>query len=248
MTAATAVGEPPPNPNTSALPSFTNDDDEGPFSPTICDFPFAFNIKNSRGTQNHVAKHVTKPHPQRSAAANHHDPRRSAPPPTTSHNSTNTPKTCAYDPYDHHASNRNKKQVAYDRHTTPTAHYTPLVHTAHSAAINNNSNTQLHSLSPPDPRINSLLALQCQIVQDLTTLMLPTDSNANNKPSSPTHMTMITMTMMRLHSQARMPPSTPPASLTPLDYLAYPLPTTDSPLSMATDPPNGAIMALQVLQ
>jgi len=251
MTAATAVGEPPTNPNTSALPSFTNDDDEGPFSPTICDSPFASINQNSRGTQHHVEKHVPKFHPRRSAARNHHDPRRSAPPPTTSHNSTNTPKTCAYDPYDHRASTRNKKQAAYDCHPTPAAHHTPLAHTAYLPATNHNSNTPLRSLPPPDPRIDSLLALQRQILQDLTTLMPTTDSNANNKPLPPMQTTMTTptpMTTMRPHSQVWMLPSTPPASPTPPDYLANPPPTAVSPLSTATDPPDGAIMALQALQ
>jgi len=189
MTAAMAIGEPPPNPNTSALPSFTNDDNEGPFSLIICNSPFTSINQNSRGTQHHVENHVPKFHPQRSAAKNHHDLCQSAQLPTTSHNSTNTLKTCAYDPYNHCASNRNKKQATYDCHSTPAAHCTPLAHTAYLLATNHNSNTPLHSLSPPNTWIDSLLALQCQILKDLTTLMPTTNSNTNNKPSLSMQMT-----------------------------------------------------------
>jgi len=155
MTAAPAVGKPPPNLTTSALPSFNNEDDEGPFSPIICDSPFAFTIKNSCGTQNSVGKHVTKSLPHRSAAAHHHDPRRSAPPPTTSPHTTNTPDTCVLDQYNHRAYDRNNKNTNYDRSDIFAAHSTPLVHTAASHTPNRSSYTQPHPVSLPTPRLTA---------------------------------------------------------------------------------------------
>jgi len=252
MTAAPAVGEPPPNLTTSALPSFTNDDDEGPFSPIIYDSPFAFIKHNSRGTQHHVEKHVTNFHTQRSAAAHHHDSRRSALLLTTPHYTANAPNTGVYAPFEHSAFNRNKKQTDLNGHATPAAYPTPLVNSTTSHAINHTSYTQPLPVSSPDPWINSLLALQRQILQDLTDLKPTSDSNANTNPllTPPTMTTPTTTTTMttRLPSMVWMPPTVNPP---PPHHCTNPKAPSQPPnthLATLTDPPDGAITTLEALQ
>jgi len=97
----------------------------------------------------------------------------------TSQYATNTPNTGVYAPYEHGAFNRNKKHTNYDCQATPAAHSTPLVHTATSPATNRNRYTQTLPVSSPDPWITSLLALQCQILKDLTDLK-PTSNSKND--------------------------------------------------------------------
>jgi len=60
MMAAPAIGDPPFRLHTSASSSSTTGEDEEPWSPIICDPPFAFINKNSRGTPTYVEHRVPK--------------------------------------------------------------------------------------------------------------------------------------------------------------------------------------------
>jgi len=60
MTAAPAVGDPPFRLHTSASSSLTTGEDEEPWSPIICDPPFAFINKNSCGTPTYIEHCVPK--------------------------------------------------------------------------------------------------------------------------------------------------------------------------------------------
>jgi len=182
MMAAVAAGEPPPKLTTLALPLFDNEDDEGPFCPIICDSPFAFYTQHKRGTKKTVENHAAKSVTQCSAAAHHHDQRQLTPPSMAPQYLTNTIQSCAYDHHDHSNYNRNKKYTDYACNATSTAAPTPLVHTANLPAPNHNNSTQTLPTSPPDPWIDSLLALQCQILQDLAELW-PTPQYANTNLS-----------------------------------------------------------------
>jgi len=232
MMAAPAVGEPPLNLTTLALPSFNNEDDEGLFSPITCDSSFAFIIPNSHGTQHHVENHITKFHCQRSTAAHHHDSRRSALPPPTSQYASNTWNTGVYAPYEHGAFNRNKKHTDYDCQATPAAHSMPPAHTATLPATNRNSYTQTLPVPSPDPRITSLLALQCQILKDLMGLKPTPASNANTNPSStPQTTTAMTTMTTRPYSTVQMPPTAHP-----------PPPLHRTTLNKTSQPPNSHLL------
>jgi len=73
MTAALAAGDPPPRLNTSATLSSIPEDDEVSVFPSDRAPNIAFKTKNNRGTQTHVAHHVTKTPSERHTAARQHD-------------------------------------------------------------------------------------------------------------------------------------------------------------------------------
>ncbi len=84
-----------------------------------------------------------------------------------------------------------------------------------------------------------ILALQCQILLNLTVWSPMPDTTTNTNPS-PTQMMVTTMTMatMSHYLPALTLPTTHPNSTTPLHHPTNPLPIAKPPLTTLTDPPD----------
>ncbi len=205
MTAALAAGDPPPRLNTSATLSSIPEDDEVSVFPADRAPNIAFKTKNNRGTQTHVAHHVTKTPSQRHTAARQHDdPNRSTRPPTAIRSPSSADdedegfRAISTHPIHSHLERRSNHCSAATPATTssftrqpPTTHHHVLPVQTPSALPTETQPTSTSTSTCDDVLPDLLIAMetfQQRILEEFCSLLkLPMPPTMTPTPSLPPH-------------------------------------------------------------